>query len=225
MTYIVNAEAMLERLPIFCSLDAIRITRLAQACRQVRVEKNGFAFRRGDAADGLYIVTSGHVKLAIPSTDGHEKVLDFFGPGQVFGEAVMFLSLPYMVDAQALDDTLLLWIDKSEIFDAIDEDSAFARRMLASLSLGLHSLMQDIEAVSLQSAAQRLATYLLNQPRDGGRTRFPFSKSIVASKLGLSPETLSRLLNQMSSAGLISVQGRVVTIHQLDGMRLQQVLA
>lgn len=221
MAYIVNAEAMLERLPIFGSLNAIRIARIAQACRHVRIEKNGFAFRRGDVADGLYIVAAGHIKLAIPSTDGHEKVLDFFGPGQVFGEAVMFLDLPYMVDAQALDDAVLLWIDKQEVCAAIDEDPAFARRMLASLSQGLHSLMQDIEAVSLQSAAQRLATYLLNQPRDGGCTRFPFSKSIVASKLGLSPETLSRLLNQMSSAGLISVQGRVVTIHQLDALSMQ----
>ncbi len=85
--------------------------------------------------------------------------------------------------------------------------------------------MEDIEAANLQSAAQRLVNYLLSQPREGDCTRFPFSKSVVASKLGLSPETLSRLLNQFSRAGLITVHGRMVIIHQPDAFSIQRFAA
>jgi CRP-like cAMP-binding protein len=220
-----DVEDLLAHTPIFCNLAAPQLARMALAGRQMRLAKHRFAFRRGEMPGGLYVVAVGNIKLAIPSADGHEKVLEFFGPGDAFGEAVMFLERPYMVDAQALEDTLLIWIDKHEIYAAIDEDSGFSRHLLKKLAQRWHSLMEDIEAANLQSAAQRLVNYLLSQPREGDCTRFPFSKSVVASKLGLSPETLSRLLNQFSTAGLISVHGRVVTIHKLDAFRIQQFAA
>lgn len=225
MAYKLNVDALLAHVPIFANLNPPQLGRMAQTCRQMRVAKHRFAFRRGDAAGGLYVVAVGQIKLAIPSPCGHEKVLDFFGPGQAFGESGMLLDRPYMVDAQALEDTLLICIDKQDIYAAIDRDPSFSRCMMVSLAQRLDSLVQDIEAVNLQSAAQRLVNYLLRQPREGDCTRFPFSKSVVASKLGLSPETLSRLLHQFSSAGLISVRGRIVTIHQLDALRTQQFAA
>ena len=225
MAYKLNVDALLAHVPIFVNMDAAQRAPLAQACREVRVPKHRFVFRRGDAAGGLYIVAVGYIKLAIPSPGGNEKVLDFFGPGQAFGESGMLLDRPYMVDAQALEDTLLICIDRQEIYAAIDNDPAFSRCMLVGLAHRLDSLVQDIEAVNLQSAAQRLVSYLLRQPREGDCTRFPFSKSVVASKLGLSPETLSRLLHQFSAAGMITVRGRVVTIHELDALSTQQFAA
>jgi len=222
MAYKLNVDALLAHVPIFVGLDASRRAPMAQTCRELHVAKHRFAFRRGDAAGGLYVVAAGHIKLSIPSPGGNEKVLDFFGPGQAFGESGMFLDRPYMVDAQALEDSLLVCIDRQDIYAALEQNPSFSRYMLMNLARRMDSLVQDIEAVNLQSAAQRLACYLLRQPREGNCTRFPFSKSVVASKLGLSPETLSRLLHQLSSAGLISVRGRAVTIHQLEALRLQQ---
>lgn len=134
----------------------------------------------------------------------------------------MFLDKPYMVEAQALADSLLIWIDKQDIYAAIDRDSSFARRMLAGLSMRLHTLVKDIETVNLQNAIQRIAAYLLSQPREEGEMRFPFNKSLIASKLGLTPETLSRLLHQLSEAGLIEVEGKRVRI--IDAARLEASL-
>lgn len=218
MGYKLDIEAILAQLPLFRNLDACQLACMAGACQQVRKSKYEYVFRRGDPANGLYIVAVGSIKLSIPSSGGHEKVIELFNTGQAFGEAVMFLDKPYMVHAQALEDSLLIWIDKQDINAAIDRDPSFARRMLAGLSLRLHALVQDIETVNLQNALQRVVGYLLNQPREGQQTRFPVSKNIVASKLGLTPETLSRLLNQLSCAGLISVDGRDVLIHNLAGL-------
>lgn len=221
MTHKLDIESLLSHLPLFRNLDAAQLALMAQASQEVRIAKHGYLFQRGDPATGLYIVVVGGIKLAIPAFSGQEKVIEFFGPGQAFGEAVMFLDKPYMVQAQALQDTLLLWIDKHDIYAALDQDPSFARRMLAGLSLRLHALVQDIETVNLQNASQRVVSYLLKQPRDGQHVRFELNKNVIASKLGLTPETLSRLLHQLSSKGHISVDGRDIAILDVAALEAQ----
>lgn len=221
MAYKIDIDSLLLRLPLFRNLDANQLALMARASQQIRVKKHQFVFQRGDQANGLYVVAVGSIKLAIPSPSGQEKVIEFFSPGQAFGEAVMFLDKPYMVQAQALEDTLLIWIDKNDIYAAIDHDSLFARRMLAGLSLRLHALVQDIEAINLQNASQRVISFLLKQPRENGQVHFPFNKNIIASKLGLTPETLSRLLQQLSIKGLIQVNKLDVQIPDPDALEAQ----
>lgn len=223
MTHALNVAALLSHLPLFRSLPADQLHKLARASQTVRVARHGFVFHRGDMASGLYVLASGSVALALPSPSGQEKITEFIGPGQCFGEAVMFLNQPYMEQARALQDSLLIWLDRADIVAVIEHDSGFARRLLHSLSQRLHGLVQDIESMTLQDATQRLIRFLLQQPRDGMQLRFPCSKHVVACKLGLAPETLSRLLQQLVSAGHISMQGRTITIH--DCGALQQRLA
>jgi len=210
--------ALLSHQPLFRNLDADQLALMTAVSEQVNVEKHKFVFHRGDPANGLYVVAVGHIKLAVPAANGQEKVIEFFGPGAAFGEAFMFLDKPYMVEAQALEDSLLIWIDKQDIYAAIDRDPSFARRMLAGLSMRLHTLVQDIETINLQNATQRIVAYLLNQPREAGEMRFPFNKSLIASKLGLTPETLSRLLHQLNEAGLIEVDGKRVQIVDVEAL-------
>lgn len=213
-----DVGALLAHQPLFRNLDADQLALMTAACQQINVDKHQFVFHRGDPANGLYVVAVGNIKLAVPAANGQEKVIEFFGSGEAFGEAFMFLDKPYMVEAQALEDSLLIWIDKQDIYAAIDHDPSFARRMLAGLSVRLHTLVKDIETVNLQNAMQRVVAYLLSQPREDGQTRFPFNKSIIASKLGLTPETLSRLLHQLADADLITVEGKRVHIPDVSAL-------
>ncbi|MDS4042071.1 MAG: Crp/Fnr family transcriptional regulator, partial [Candidatus Competibacter sp.] len=146
------------------------------------------------------------------------------GPGQSFGEAVMFMERPCPVLAQALEDTRLLYIAKQGIFAAIDHDSAFARRMLAGLSMRLHGLIRDVEDYSLRSSTQRVIGFLLQLAGTpaGGPVEFelPASKHVIASRLNLTPETLSRVLHNLSESGQIAVKGRRIAV--LDMARLRQ---
>jgi CRP-like cAMP-binding protein len=218
MRHKTDLGALLAHQPLFRSLDADQLAVMTAAAQKISIDKNDFVFHRGDPCNGLHVVAVGNIKLAVPAANGQQKVIDFFGPGDAFGEAFMFLDKPYMVEAQALDDSLLIWIDKQDINAAIDRDPLFARRMLAGLSLRLHTLVKDIETVNLQNAMQRVVAYLLNQPREGDEIRFPFNKSLIASKLGLTPETLSRLLHQLVDGGLIEVSGKRVQIIDLAAL-------
>ena len=216
---------ILSRLPLFQELAPEQITALETACRERRLSKGEMLFQKGDPAKGFFVVVFGQVKLAFPSSQGNEKVVQILGPRQSFGEAVMFMDRTYPVFAEALVDSLLLQIGASTVFELLQRDPLFARRMLAGLSLRLHSLVQDVETYSLRSSAQRVVGYLLQQcpQNDSGGNSFdislPTAKQVIASRLNLTPETLSRILHDLSANGLIGVSGKQITIKDANRLR------
>lgn len=217
--------ALLARLPLFSALATEQIARLAAGAREKQLAKGEMLFQKGDPAKGFYIVVTGQIKLALPSAQGNEKVVEIIGPQQSFGEAVMFMDRPFPVFAEALLDSQLLHIGKEVVFDLIDTDPSFSRRMLAGLSMRLHSLIADVESYTLRSSAQRLIGYLLqHSPHEDEAVnrieiKLPTSKHIIASRLNLTPETFSRILHDLADSGLIEVHGRTITIPDLRRLR------
>lgn len=126
-----------------------------------------------------------------------------FGAGDSFGETLMLLNHPHIVDAQALDDSVVIWLDKHDIEAILALDADFALKMLKSVSLRFETLLHDIETVSTHSASERVAEYFLKQPRQGTQTQLKFSKCLIASRLGLQAESLSRALQRLSREHLI----------------------
>jgi len=216
---------ILSRLPLFQKLAPEQLAALEPACRQRRLSKGEMLFQKGDPAKGFFVVVFGQIKLAFPSAQGNEKVVEILGPNQSFAEAVMFMDRPYPVFAEALADSLLLHIGSAPIFALLETDPLFARRMLAGLSTRLHSLVQDVETYSLRSSAQRVVGYLLQQcpQSESGEGSFdislPTSKQVIASRLNLTPETLSRIFHDLASNGLIVVSGKHITINDLRRLR------
>jgi CRP/FNR family transcriptional regulator, dissimilatory nitrate respiration regulator len=216
---------LLSRLPLFHELSAAQINSIASDTRARHLPKGEILFHQGDQPHGFFVVIEGQLKLGFASAQGNEKVVEIIGPRQSFGEAVMFMARPYPVFAQALTDAWILQIAQQTVFDLLATDTSFARAMLAGLSRRLHSLIGDVEAYSLRSGAQRVIGYLLQQCADQDvagdepSVNLPISKHVLASRLNLTPETLSRVLHDLVSSKLISVQGRQVTIHGLQKLR------
>jgi CRP-like cAMP-binding protein len=216
---------ILSRLPLFQELAPEQIAALETACRERRLSKGEMLFQKGDPAKGFFVVVFGQIKLAFPSSQGNEKVVQILGPRQSFGEAVMFMDRPYPVFAEGLVDSLLLHIASTTVFELLERDPMFARRMLAGLSLRLHSLVQDVETYSLRSSAQRVVGYLLQHCPQSGACEgsfdisLPTSKQVIASRLNLTPETLSRIFHDLSADGLISVSGKQITINDVKRLR------
>jgi len=221
----IDIPALLIRLPLFQALNAEEIATLAAHSRPRRLLKGEMLFQKGEVAHGFYVVVFGQIKLAFPSSSGNEKVVEIIGPRQSFGEAAMFAQHAYPVFAQALVDTLLLQVSQDIIFELLATDTSFARRMLAGLGMRLHSLIQDVESYSQRSSTQRVIGYLLQhcpaeEEADGGvEIVLPTSKQIIASRLSLTPETLSRILHDLTEAKLIDMQGKRITIRDLTRLR------
>ena len=212
---------LLAHAPIFRALSPDELTRIAAGTREVRAERGQILFQRGDRCEGFHIVAFGQVKLALGTPDGAEKVVEIVGPGMSFGEAVMFTDRPYVVSATALADSLLLHVGKDALLRELEADPQLARRMLASLSMRLHMLMKDLEALTLHSATQRVIGYLLRLEDDGAahHVTLPAQKNLVASRLNLTPEYFSRILHDLAAAGLIRMEGRDIEILDAAGLR------
>jgi CRP-like cAMP-binding protein len=119
----------------------------------------------------------------------------------------------------------VLLIRSSVIFELLEQDREFARKLLAGLSMRLHQLVQDVELYSQRSSAQRVIGYLLQLcPSSGGcdmplTVDLPTTKQVIASRLNLTPETLSRILHDLSENGLIEMRGRRIHIPNPDPLR------
>ena len=208
--------------PLFKELASDELARIAANTQELRPARSEVLFRRGDPALGFHVIISGQVKLAFSSRRGDEKVVDLIGPGGSFGEAVMFMETPHVVTAQTLCDSLLLYIPREVVFQALERDPRFVRRIIAGLSSRLHRLMSDLESDSLHSGTQRVIGFLLGGCGDNalaGRTlevRLPATKGVIASRLSVTQEHFSRILRDLAARGLIEVRGRSIRIPSVD---------
>lgn len=214
-----NVPAILGKLPMFSEMSREELERIAAFTLPSRIVKGEAVFHAGDPCTGFHIVVYGQVKLGFNSPQGGEKVVEIIGPGQSFGEALMFLEKPYIVFAHALADTMLLHVAKHCVFSELARDPGFSRKMLSGLSRRLHGLVKDVEAYSLRSSAERVIGYLLRDENAPAAVELSAGKSVVASRLNMTPEHFSRVLHELSAGGLIEVEGRTVRILDLQGLR------
>lgn len=221
----IKIQSFLANLPLFKELGQQEMERIAAGARTVHAARGETLFCKGDPSNGFYTVVFGQIKLAFNAANGAEKVVELLGPNQTFGEAVMFMERPYPVYAQALADSLLVHVTKAVVFDEIERDPTFARKMIGGLARRLHSLVTDLESYSLHSGTQRVLGYLQRGIPEGESESAPVkislstSKSILASRLNLTPEHFSRILHDLTEAGLIRVEGRSIRILDPEALR------
>lgn len=176
--------------------------------------KGEMLFQQGEPANAFYVVLGGWVKLYRMTPDGSEAVVGVFRRGETFAEAAMFLGGRYPVSAEVVTDSRLLRIDGEVLRRRIREQPDLALSMLASASYHLKSLVEQIEQIKLLTAPQRLADFLLRlaPAREGACTiELPYEKALIASRLGMKPESLSRALAKLRPLG-VSVDREQVSI-------------
>jgi CRP/FNR family transcriptional regulator, dissimilatory nitrate respiration regulator len=224
-TRVFNLPRYLAVLPLFQEMNAAELQRLAEGCSLRRLSRGEMVFRCGEPCEAFHVVVTGQVKLFVLSPAGQEKVIEIVAPGQSFAEALMFTGRPYILNAQALCDALVLSIGKGAVVGEIERDARFALRMLAGISRRLHGLVHDVEAYALHTGMQRVIGYLLRDREaedcvsgDVMTVSLPVSKATIASRLSLTPEYFSRVLHELETAGLIEVDRR--DIHIRDPRRL-----
>jgi CRP-like cAMP-binding protein len=220
-----DIAALIGRLPLFSSMLPEEIARIARGTREIRAAKGDILFHKGDPNLGFHLLLSGQIKLAFTSAQGNEKVVEIISPGQTFGEAIMFMDTPYIVFAQALADSQMLHISKAALYEELENDPRLARKMLASMAMRLHQLMNDMEGYSLHSGKERIIAYLLRElpasaEHDKSATvSLPTTKGVVASRLNLTQEHFSRILHELVEDRLIVVHGRDIEIPDLGRLR------
>lgn len=178
-------------------------------------------FLQGEAADAFYVVIGGWVKLFRSTLLGEEAVIGVMTAGQTFGEAVALVGARFPVSAQTVTAARLLRVPAASLRRKVEAEPDIAMAMLASTLQHLHLLVDQIEQLKAQTGAQRVAEFLLSlaPPGRGPATvELPYDKSLLAGRLGMKPESLSRAFARLRAHG-VSVDHARVTI--ADPARLQ----
>jgi CRP-like cAMP-binding protein len=106
------------------------------------------------------------------------------------------------------------------LYALLERDSAFAKALVAILAERKLELCAEIGSATLRKGAERLASYLVESAGNDDAVQLPFSKTVLAARLGMQKETLSRLLRSLAADGMIAVSRRRIAL--LDRVRLRQ---
>jgi len=209
---------------LFAGLPDKDFAALAHSMSLVSLHKGDVLFHRGDSADRFFYALSGQIELSLIAPTGEKKILEVVGPARTFAEAVAFMrENRYPVTAQALYDAELCQIPNKEYVDTIRSDPDACIRLLCDVSRHLHARVREIERLTITNARSRLASYLLDHivesSDDEATVRLELPRHVIASRLSVQPETLSRLFRQLSDEGLISIEDRVIFVHSIARLR------
>ncbi len=203
----------LKQIPLFAGMTDDTIMNLLVDATARRYPRGTSLFMQGEQADRFFVVLEGWVKGFRQAPDGHESVIAVFGPGESFAEAAMFVSGNFPISTEIAADARLLVIPRSGLLNQLREDPDIALKMLASMSRRLRGFVQQVEQLTVKSATQRLAAFLeklVDVEAGPDEFQLPLDKMLIAGRLGMQPETLSRALSKLRSIGVATEGHRVI---------------
>lgn len=202
----------LRRLPLFAGLAPPDLAVLLEGAVVGQWRRDTVLFRQGDPASAFYVVLSGRVALLVTDQGGRETIIEVGKAGGTFGEEAIFDRGTFPFGARVIEDARLVRVAAQPFLVNLTKDFRFVKLMLANLSGHLRFLVRQVGELKLKTTEQRLGSYLLGQVPDGSDSaavRLPYDKKILASELGMTPETLSRSLAKLRDIGVRSSGGRL----------------
>lgn len=212
---------ILTRLPLFMKLGPDMLGALLAETWVQSFARNTILFLQDDPALRFYVVLDGWVRLYRTTEEGGESVIGVFSRGDSFAEVAICPDTAYPVNAALIEDSRLLVIPAKSFARQLSEHGEFALNIVSAMSCHLHLLVRQVEQLMLKSSTERVADFLLKLCPDDVRAAtidLPLEKALIAGRLGMQPETLSRSLTKLRRLGVKS-NGREVIIPDVNALK------
>lgn len=208
---------LLNKVPLLCELPPSTLAAVTSAGLVQRQPRGAILFNQGESADFLHVLLEGQVGLIGVSPDGAETVVEIMKPGEVFIAAAVLTDRPYLMTAKVLQPARLLLLPAEQLRADLRRNPELAIAMLTSLSMHFRMLVREVKNLKLKSAAQRLGVYLLSLTREHAGPailRLPHNKTLIAARVGIRPESLSRIFSALHEVG-VTVRAQDVVIDDI----------
>ena len=218
--------ALLRGHYLFGGIEQPVLERLARYGLKVRQRKGDMLFRKGDAGDALYGIFAGKVAIATRGTSGKEFLLSLLEPGDFFGEIAFLDGLPRTADAYALEDCVLLKLDRRDMLPLLDQAPALLKRFVELLCERIRYTSDLIEESAFLQLRGRLAKrfvsfaigYGHDEPR-GIRIELKLSQSKIGQMMGVSREAINKELRDWEDHGWIARDGEYYVVTDLAALK------
>ncbi|HHT28232.1 MAG TPA: Crp/Fnr family transcriptional regulator [Firmicutes bacterium] len=218
----------IDRVPIFSTLSPASVNKVHSIAHHRHYEVGETVFTTGDAVDYLMVLISGALRLSRTNKNGREQIIRELGPGEFYGELALFAELQAEGDLYAIAATDVCMMERKAMQEVLRDSPQVAWSLLGAMANRLAEAERLIANLSLLDVTERLVAELLRLAETGEATasgvRFtlPITWAQLATKLGTTPESLSRRLKQLNHNGLVTTDGRHV--HLLNLKALQDIL-
>ena len=211
---------MLSSLPLFEKLTADSLQRLWRSAHIWTAPAKALLLREGETADMLFVLLDGLVQVEARSS-GRDATILVLRPFDCFFVASVLGGDALPVSARALNDVRVLTIDAQEIRRVAATDPTFAQSLMGELTRICGKILSELKNARTRTAFERLVVWTLamhDQSQAGVAPEMPYDKSVLAARLGMAPETLSRNLARMAKLG-VTIRGRSLSIKNADNLR------
>lgn len=204
-------DLCLSKVPLFASLDHESLVTITAEMQHKSYMKGETIVREGERPLGFTVIQHGSAKAFKTTADGREQILYIFPTHDYFGARFLFTedAVPYSV--QALEDTHVCILSKTQLMQLLAEHPTVALELIEAMAQRMRRLELIVQSMGGRNAEMRIASMLLEfmetygtQGKNGFEILLPLSREGLANYLGIARETLSRKLTQLEEAGVIS---------------------
>ncbi|MGV3722993.1 MAG: Crp/Fnr family transcriptional regulator [Actinomycetota bacterium] len=212
--------ARLREVPFFARLPAAALEQIHSQGVVRRYARGEALFARGEAPKGLFVVLRGGVRVYQVGDTGKEHVLTLEQPGSSVAELPLFDGGAYPAWGAAAEDSVLFMLPCDRFDRLLRESPELAREVIQTLAGRLRKLVQMVESIALKEVRQRVAGLLVMlADQHGLEFTLPASNEQIAAQLGTAREVVSRAMHSFAHDGLLDLDGRAVTVLDLEGLR------
>jgi CRP/FNR family transcriptional regulator, dissimilatory nitrate respiration regulator len=211
-------EHILDCCPLFSGMPRDEFNAIVDVCVLKPLAKGEYLFAQGTSSHGFYVVQFGAVRLYRVNGTGREQIIHIARVGESFGEESLFSEKGYIVNASAAENTRVVFLGKAQIFQLLQTQRSLGVRLLQSISNQMRQVVGLLDDLRLKDARTRLLYWLLEHCPERGshgpqEVSLSTSKNLLASELGMTSETLSRVLADFRQRRLLQVNRRIFRIN------------
>jgi CRP-like cAMP-binding protein len=211
--------ATVARFGLFQDITPEERDAIISAGRLVELSSGGFFFRQGDDSTMLYVLVTGRVKLAQVTPDGHQVIVNYFGPGEGLGVVMALNGLPYPLSAEAIEPCTAVGWSRETMQELMQDNAQLAINGMNMVGRRFAQMQSRFQELATQRVEQRVARALLRLVRQFGRRvdggvliDMPLSREDLAQMTGTNLYNVSRILSKWESDGIIATGRKQVTL-------------
>lgn len=217
---------ILKGIPVFSQLKQQDIEKISKISIERSLKKGTIIFMEGDPGEAFYFIKSGKVKVYKTTLDGREHIFTILSAGGVFAEVALFNDIAYPASAEVIEDAEIGMIKNKDLEDLIRTNAEIALEIIKVFSKKLFNSQQKVKELALGDTYMRIAKNLITfgkehgtKTPDGVEIKLNISRQELANMIGTARETVSRALSQFKKEGAIDIEGKKITIKNMEKLK------
>ncbi len=220
-------RAALLSSPLFSAMKPEELDEILKFASERRVRRGQTVFQRGDNASSMMVVLRGRIRISTVSAEGKEVTLNVISPGEITGEMALLDGEPRSADGSAVEDTLLLVIERRHFLPFVRQNEDLFLRLLAVLCTRIRRTSMTLEEIALFDLPARLARVLLKLGQDygrptprGTRVEMKLSQRDLSNLVASSRESVNKQLRAWRETGVVDFEDGLLLLRRPADLKL-----